>query len=178
MRREGRRLQRVPGKKRAERDERLDVVLGRLAYLGRPLPLGHLHHPVRMLRAEAQPKPRIDEGRVGRGHEHEHVVLFKALFEPACGGLRPDVPQQLRLPRRMPGGVEPDVRAPVLGAGAAEHVRALGVGARRAVCEQGRDLRGVVDARGKLRNRASMALVPLREQGRGGLDVLLREGDD
>ncbi len=129
-----------------------------------------------MLRAEAQPEPRIDEGLVGRGHED--VVLFQALLEPAGGGLRPDIPQQLRVDCGVAGGIEPDVRAPALGAGAAEHVRAVGVGAGRAGREQSRDLRGVVQVRGKLRNRGPVALVPVGEQGRGGLDVLLREGDD
>ena len=96
-----------------ERHECVDVVLGRLAYAGGPLPLRHFHQPVGVLPTEAQPEPGVNEGRIGGGHEG--VLLLEALFEPAGRGVSPYVAQQLGVAHRVPRRLDPDVRPPVLG---------------------------------------------------------------
>ena len=129
-----------------------------------------------VLRTEAQPEPGIEQGGVGR--RHERVVRSQALLDPARRRLRPDVSQALRVARRVPGRLDPDVRAPALyRTGLAQHVRALREGAGRALFQERGDLRAVVGF-GQLREDAAVRLVPRREQLGRRVEVLFCEGDD
>src|SRR5207244_2958923 len=124
-----------------------------------------------------QPEPGVEELRVGR--RHEDVVRRQALLEPAGRGLAPDVPQPLRIGRRVPGRVDPDVGPPpVFGPCSAEHVRAVREGSGRSLREQCSDLCAVVGVSGQLREHLPVPLVPLGQQLGCGVDVLVCKGDD
>ncbi len=127
------------------------------------------------------PKPRRNQAstssRVGR--RHERVVPRAPLLDPAGGGMRVQVADELRLAHRMPGELDPRVRAPALVQPRREQVAVLREDARRAVLlPQRTHLCPVVDLAGEQRLGLSVPPVPLLEQRCGRLDVLLGERDD
>lgn len=101
-----------------DREQCLDVLLTRLADLesvghtdmdlGRNLP-----EPMRLLLAEAEPKPRVDELCVGR--RHERVVAPPLLLEPPRGRRGVQIADVLRLRDRVSGRLDPDVLSPYFG---------------------------------------------------------------
>ena len=81
---------------------------------------GHrLADRVDVLVPEADAEPGVDEGRVGRGDDR--VVRGAPVCDPALRCGRIEVAHELRLHHSVPGGLDPDVRAPTRVARGAEH---------------------------------------------------------
>ena len=147
---------------------------------------GSLPDRMDVLVAEPEPKPGVDQHGI-RGGNHR-VVRGEAVVDPAGRGGGVEVADELRAVGRLPGRVDPDVRAPGRLARppeqeardpAVEH----GGRARRALdVAQLVDLParhiGVFVAGVEAGLDEPLRPVSLREQPRGAVEVLFAERDD
>ena len=174
----------VLGKQQVDSGRRLGVlrVARRTVSPGiSPVCLRHLLDSLRVLGAEREPKPRIDERWIVR--RHERVVLPEAPVDPGLRSRLVEISHRLRLADRVAGEPDPDVPlAPGLSAWRADQVAGrLTVGRREpaggVVCpplvlDVSPEIRDV----GQERFRLSVRAMALGQQGGGGIEVLVREG--
>ena len=138
-----------------------------------------LPDPVRLHVGEGEAEPGL--GELGDGR-HERDVELRSLLDPALGGEAVEVADELRLARGVAGQPHPGMPVPPLVlAQAPEEVAgdaAVHDGdgpARLLRLARPRDLGARVLERRQERLHGAMALVPLREQLGGGVDVGLLE---
>jgi hypothetical protein len=160
--REHGRLRLVVGEEGVEVDEGVDVRFSGEPHARGPAPLGHRLDACSVLLAEADAGPGVDERAIGRGHERVVPRSLVLVDPPPCGG-RVQVAQVLGFFDRMPGELDPDVRAPALVLADAEQV------ADEASVPERDRARGAVEGEQSLDLAARRLgiLVPLRQQRLG-----------
>src|SRR5215207_8061794 len=127
-----------------------------------------------MLMAEAQPEPRVDQGRFGR--RDQRVLTSPALREPLLRSRCVEIADVLGILDCVTGGLHPDVRAPagiVLAGPEQVADDAPGAEPHDPIAAQGLHLGPVVVAVAEQRLGLTMSPVALCEQRGGAVQMLL-----
>ncbi len=168
-------------------DELVDVVAARAPHcdpFGRDRRrLQRLADRERVLVAEPEPEPCVDELRIGGGHDR--VVRGPSVVDPPGRRRCVEVADELRLGDRVPGRLDPHVRPPRLverhaDEVAGEHAVAQRRDSRRVLAanqlhDLGAGSGGVLVARVEARLDAPVLPVARGEEGAGRVEVLFGE---